>query len=46
MREDWERNRAVCNQIVQIAGMYRSAEVNADQGEAFTALADRAAAQR
>ena len=46
VRDDWERNRAICNQIVQIAGMYRQAEVNADQGAAFTALADRAAAQR
>ncbi|MBR5664419.1 MAG: hypothetical protein IKX13_01550, partial [Bacteroidales bacterium] len=46
VRDEWERNRAICNQIVQIAGMYRQAEVNADQGAAFTALADRAAAQR
>ena len=46
VRDDWERNRAICNQIVQITGIYRQEEVNADQGAAFTALADKAAAQR
>ena len=41
VRDDWERNRAICNQIVQIAGMYRQAEVKGRQPSSCSAASLR-----